>query len=139
MNENDKQRQELEDFEERVAEILHRKHNRRWTALWIWMVVFTIAVILVVDFGISANSARIDDINKTRAQRLRDIQKSRITSCKANYDGSRKLLVVTFNKLVPIKTRTPQQKAQFKKFGKAVNQTANNLKSECKKQTRLPR
>lgn len=114
--------EEANGFEVRVAEVLHQKHRWRWRALTIWIILFTLTVIVMY----RSNHHLVGE-NRSR---IADIQKSRIDSCQANYEGIRKVAISLYP---PAKIRSVAQAESLSK----LNQTIKGLKSRCAKQTKL--
>jgi hypothetical protein len=114
--------EEANGFEERVAEVLHRRHRWRWRLLTGWIILFSLTVILMV-----RNNRHLVAENRSR---IADIQASRIESCQANYDGIRKVFTPI---AIPKKVRTVRQAEQIAQF----NDTINRLKRKCVQQTKI--
>jgi hypothetical protein len=114
---------EPSDFEIRVAEVLHRRHRWRWRTLTIWIVIFSFVVIVMY------RSSR--DLVAQNKERINDIQVSRVESCKANYNGTYKVIVSLFP---PANVRTIVQAERLA----TLNETIAKLKSKCVKQVRTP-
>lgn len=76
------------------------------------------------------NSHRISDIQETRKEGLKALQASRVSSCKANYDGTKKMLIGVFKPFA-------EDPAQFRHFVMVINTQAEELKKGCVQQTKL--
>jgi hypothetical protein len=126
MSSNGELEQLLDDkpeFEKRVAETLHERHRWRWRSLSIWIVVFSLVVIVMYH--------TVRNLGEQNNERISDIQKSRIESCKANYEGIKRVAISLYP---PRTVRSVQQAESLSK----LNETIRKLKKKCAKQVRTP-
>jgi hypothetical protein len=126
-----------------MTETPHRRRTDAWRLKPIKMAFIILTLIffaVLVGFGkvivdVKHNSNEVKAVSLTTAllvrensQRIKEIQKSRVDSCKRTYNGIREVFLPFF----PPPPRTPQQIDNLEKF----NTTINNLAKACIKQTK---
>lgn len=109
-------RQEEVRKEEVRKETAIRAAKNRITVSFLIIIVLSVLILTGFGFSVRENQKRIDDI-----------QKSRVLSCRQNYDGIQEV----FTQFFPPVPRTAKQQADIDKF----NNTISRLKKNCIKQT----
>lgn len=115
------------------------QHRRKTDGYLVKPIIISFVIVTVIFFAVllgfgkvisdvSNNSGRIDGLVAQNTARIKEIQKSRLESCKRTYNGIREVFIPFF----PPPPRTHKQKADLKKF----NTTINRLVKACVKQTK---
>lgn len=114
----------------------HRRSTDKWLAnpiILAFLIVTVIFLAVLIGFAwvvtdVQNNGNNIEKLSLANKDRIKDIQVSRVDSCKKTYEGIREV----FQPFFPNPPRTQKQIDDLETF----NTTINNLKKGCDKQTK---
>jgi membrane-associated HD superfamily phosphohydrolase len=114
----------------------HRRSTDKWVAkpvIVAFVIVTVIFLATLIGFAwvvtdVQHNGTHIQNLSVENKNRIKDIQISRIESCKKTYEGIREV----FKPFFPKDPKTKRQIENLELF----NTTIDNLKKGCEKQTK---
>lgn len=114
----------------------HRRSTDKWLAkpiILAFAIVTVIFLAVLIGFAwvvtdVQNNGNNIKNLSLANKDRIKDIQVSRVDSCKKTYEGIREV----FTPFFPKHPKTKREIENLEKF----NTTINTLKKGCEKQTK---